>query len=190
MVAQPIATMSEEEYLAFERPHEERHEFRDGQVYEMPHITMPHRRIVFDTAMQLHGQVRATNCEVLFTNMRVKVLATGMYAYPDIIIFCGESRLEDGHEDTLLNPTVLIEVLSPASEGYDRGTKWRHYQEIAALQEYLLIAHHVPMIEHYVRLDDGGWCYRTTRGLEASVELPSVGCTLRLAEVYREVAFE
>ena len=90
MIGQPIATMSEEEYLAFERANEARHEFRDGGVYEMIGITMRHRHMVMSSAMSLHRQVRGTDCDILFTNMRTKVAATGMYAYPDIVAYCGK----------------------------------------------------------------------------------------------------
>ncbi|MFN8511300.1 MAG: Uma2 family endonuclease [Thermomicrobiales bacterium] len=187
MVAPPIATMTEAEYLAFERANEARHEYVKGNVYEMVGITMRHRHIVMNTAMSLHGQLRGTECHVLFTSMRIKIQATGMYAYPDIVAYCGKAELEDDAEDTLLNPTVLIEALSPATQNYDRSTKWVNYQEIKSLQAFLFVGHDAHFIEHYIRLDDRRWTDKTTRGLESAITLPTINCTLALADVYEGV---
>lgn len=190
MVDHPIATMTETEYLAFERANEARHEFRDGNVYEMLGITMRHRHIVMNTAMSLHGQLRGTDCDILFTSMRTKITATGMYAYPDIVAYCGKAQLEDSFEDTLLNPAVLIEVLSPATKDFDRGKKWVHYQELTSLQEYLIIWHDKPGVEHYIREGERVWRYRTTKGINATIELPTIGCRLALADVYAGESLE
>ena len=192
MVAQPIATMREAEYLAFERASEARHEFRDGNVYAMAEIALRHRHIVSSSAFHLHTQLRGTDCTVLITSMRVKVATTGFYAYPNVLVHCGQPRLEDSFANTLLNPMVLIEVLSPASANYDRSTKWLHYQQMESLQEYLLMAHDKPMIEHYVRENARSWIYRTTSGsgLDAIVKLPTIGCTLKLAEAYEQVSLD
>lgn len=189
MVAQPIATMTEGEYLAFERASETKHEYLDGQVYAMAGASVKHGRIIQNTSGSLYNQLRGGPCEAITNDLRVRISATQLNTYPDIVVVCGEPQLTDEHLDTLLNPTVLIEVLSPSTETYDRSTKWLHYQRIESLQEYVLIAQDTPRIDHYAREDGATWRYSATIGLESSVELPAIGCSLALAEVYENVAF-
>jgi Uma2 family endonuclease len=189
MVAQPIATMSEEEYLAFERASETKHEFLDGRVYAMAGASFQHGRIIWNTAGSLYNQLAGGPCQAITNDLRVRVSASRMNTYPDIVVVCGEPRFNDDRPDTLVNPSVLIEVLSPSTESYDRTTKWEHYQTLESLQEYVLIKQDTPRVEHYLRQDDGSWRYTATIGLDASVELPSLGCTLTLAQIYQGVAF-
>ena len=190
MVAQPIATMTEEEYLAFERASETRHEFLDGRVYAMTGASIRHGRIVGNTFSSVHTRLRGGPCEAITNDLRVRVSASRLNTYPDIVIICGEPQLTDDHLDTLLNPTILIEVLSPSTEAYDRGAKWVHYQQIESLQEYVLIAQDSPRVDHYVRQGDGSWRYSATIGLEPAVDLPSIGYSLQLADIYENVAFD
>ncbi|MBL8157275.1 MAG: Uma2 family endonuclease, partial [Anaerolineae bacterium] len=110
--------------------------------------------------------------------------------YPDVVVVCGEPRLLDRHEDTLLNPTVVVEVLSPSTEQYDRGRKFQKYRTLESLREYILVAQDVERIEHYVRQEDGQWLFSDALGSEAVVELPSIQCRLPLNEVYDKVTFE
>ncbi len=189
MVAQPIATMTEEEYLAFERASDEKHEYLDGHIYAMAGASMNHGWIVGDTFGSLRQQLRGGSCRAITNDLRVRVVASRLNTYPDIVVICGEPQLTDDHLDTLLNPTVLIEVLSPSTASHDRGTKWYHYQHIESLQEYVLIAQDSPRIEHYVRQANGTWHYAATIGLESLVELPSINCTLALADVYENINF-
>jgi Uma2 family endonuclease len=189
MVAQLIATMTEEEYLAFERASDEKHEYLDGHVYAMAGASMNHGWVVGDTFGSLREQMRGGPCRAITNDLRVKVSATGMNTYPDIVIICGEPQLTDDHLDTVLNPTVLIEVLSPSTERHDRSVKLVNYQEIESLKEYVLIAQDTPRIDHFRRQEDGSWRYTTTIGLDSVVELPSIGCRLALAEVYQNVSF-
>ncbi len=121
--------------------------------------------------------------------MRVKVSPTGLYTYPDVVVVCGEPRFEDQHVDTLLNPTVIIEVLSDSTAAYDRGEKLAHHRTLQSLNDYLLVAQDQPRIEHYQRQPDGRWLYSSADGLEAQVEITNIGCVLHLAEVYEWVAF-
>ena len=189
MVAPPIATMTEEEYLAFERASEEKHEYLDGRVYAMAGASEPHSAIIASTLFRLYGQLIGRPCRVYPNDMRIKNSVTGLQAYPDLVIVCGERRFVDGRRDVILNPTVLIEVLSPSTENVDRGMKWFHYQHLESLQEYLLIAQDSPRIEHYIRQEDGGWYFSAAIGLESVIELPSINCRLALAEVYENVSF-
>ena len=147
-----------------------------------------HSLITGDTYASLHGQLRKRPCEAYMGDMRVKIGAAGKYVYPDIAVVCGEPRFGDDHVDNLLNPTVIVEVLSPSTEAHDRGEKFDAYRAIESLREYLLIAQDRYHIDHFVRQDDGAWLLRAADGLGASVTLPSIECTLALAEVYEKVA--
>jgi Uma2 family endonuclease len=190
MVAQPIATMTEEEYLALERTSDEKHEYLDGRVYAMAGASLKHGRIIKNTSGRLFSKLLGGPCEAITNDLRVRISATRLNTYPDIVVICNEPQLTDDYLDTLTNPTVLIEVLSPSTENFDRGMKWYHYQHIESLQEYVLIAQDSPRIEHYARQEDGTWRFSATIGLESAVELPSLGCKIALAEVYANVTFD
>jgi Uma2 family endonuclease len=122
--------------------------------------------------------------------MRVRIGEIGSYVYPDIVVVCGTPELEDAELDTLLNPTVIVEVLSPSTEMVDRGTKFQRYRSIPSLREYVLVSQDAYHIEHYVRQDDDQWLFSDAVGEAASLELPSIDCTLALADVYAKVTFE
>lgn len=190
MAAEPKRTMTREEYLAFERASEVKHEFVDGEVYAMAGASERHNLIFGGVFGSLLNQLRGRGCRVYPSDMRVKMEALGLYAYPDLSIVCGPSQFEKDGRDTLLNPAVLIEILSPSTEIYDRTRKFRRYRTIPSFQEYVLIAQDEPTIEHYARQADGQWLYALVEGLEATLTLPTVGCALALAEVYEQVAFE
>lgn len=188
MAAIPEKRWTAEEYLAFERASDEKHEFLDGEVYLMPRANRAHNLITVNTSTTLHVALRQTPYEVYASQMRVKAPGTkGGYLYPDVMVVCGEVQLEDKYLDTLLNPTVIVEVLSSSTESFDRGTKFQHYRVMDSLQEYLLIAQDAAHIEHYARRADGQWLLSDAKGLEAVVELRSVGCRLALADVYNRV---
>jgi hypothetical protein len=121
--------------------------------------------------------------------MRVKIEATNTYVYPDVTVACGELSFEDANVDILLNPTLIVEVLSPSTEAHDRGDKFAHYQSIPSLKEYVLVAQDRPRIEHFVRRENGHWDYSEVRGFDAVMPLPSIDCNLPLAEVYARVTF-
>ena len=121
--------------------------------------------------------------------MRIKVSAI-KYTYPDVSVVCGEPRFADGEFDNLLNPTLIVEVLSDSTEDYDRGTKFKHYMGIGSLQEYVLIAQDEVRVDHYTRQSEGDWWISISTTLEAVVQLPSIGCTLSLSDVYNKVTFE
>jgi Uma2 family endonuclease len=122
------------------------------------------------------------------SNMRMKVSPTGMYTYPDVVAVCGEVSLEDAHNDTLLNPTVIVEVLSDSTEAYDRGEKFAHYRRIESLQEYLLVAQDRVLVEHYVR-QGKLWVLSEESNPDGTVHFASVDCTLSLKEIYDKVEF-
>ena len=182
-------SMTETEYLEFERASESKHEFLGGDVFDITSASRTHNLISGNVFASLHRQLRGKPCEIYYADMRVKVSATGLYTYPDISIVCGEAQFGDEHLDTLLNPTLLVEVLSPFTESYDRGRKFQHYRELPSLQEYVLIAQDNPRIERYLREADGKWQLADAAGLHATLELTSIGCKLSLADVYEQVAF-
>jgi Uma2 family endonuclease len=188
MVAQLKVAVSEEEYLARERAGEDRHEYRRGEIVAMVGASREHNLIVTDTVRSLGTQLRKRPCELYSNDMRLKIATLGKYTYPDIVVVCGEPRFADDYVDNLLNPTVLIEVLSPSTEAYDRGEKFEHYRAIDSLREYLLIAQDRYHIDHFVRQDDGQWLLRDADGLAATLTLASIGCQLALADVYEKVA--
>jgi len=180
------AHVTAEEYLFLERSAPYKNEFHDGQVYAMTGASREHNLIAFNVAGELNSQLKNRPCEAYVSNMRVKVAEARSYHYPDVVVVCGMPQFEDAHVDTLLNPTLLIEVLSPSTEAYDRGGKFAHYRKIPTLNEYLLVAQDQPSIERYLRQGDA-WILTEAVGLEADVPLESIDCVLSLREVYDKV---
>jgi Uma2 family endonuclease len=187
MSALPEQQMTEADYLAFERSSTIKHEFIVGEVYAMSGASEAHNLITGSAYAMLYNQLRGRACKIYPSDMKVRTPATGSYAYPDVTVVCGEAHFADDQRDVLLNPTVIIEVMSPTTERYDRGRKFQHYRELPSLQEYVLIAQDDSHIERFVRQEGGFWQFSEARGLESSLELSSIACTLTLAEVYEQV---
>lgn len=177
------------DYLALERQAATKSEYLNGQIYAMSGASRNHNRITVNLTRRLGNQLSGKPCEPFSGDMRVKVSPTGLYTYPDVVVACGESRFEDDHVDTLLNPTVVIEVLSDSTEAYDRGDKFAHYRALESLTDYLLVAQDKPRIEHYSRQPDGQWLYSVADGLDARIEVAAIDCALALVEVYERVEF-
>jgi len=177
-----------EEYLAQERKAEFKSEYIAGQIVAMSGASREHNLMTANLARVLGSQLLDRPCEVYVSDMRVKVTERGMYTYPDTVVVCDDARFEDEQVDTLLNPTLIVEVLSPSTEAYDRGAKFGYYRQLPSLQEYLLVAQDQVLIEHFVR-EDEGWLLTETADLSEIVQLPSIACELPVAEVYRKVAF-
>ena len=140
-----------EEYLVTERTAEFKSEYRNGQIIAMPGASRQHNLITVNISSGLHAQLLERICEVYTNDMRVKVSDSGLYTYPDVVVVCDEPRFEDNHFDTLLNPTVIVEVLSPSTESYDRHGKFLSYQTLESLQEYILVSQNKVCVEQYVR---------------------------------------
>ena len=201
MMASPIPKKfyTEEEYLEFERAAEEKHEWLDGQIYQvwgMAGASPEHSAITFNVSGLLFPQLRGKNCrafsndmKVRSSEMKVKFNSAGLYSYPDLTVVCGEPQYHDNFSDVLINPQVIIEVLSPATEGFDRGKKFHRFQFNSSLTDYILIAQDEPRIEHYVRQADNRWLLTVTTGLESEANIASIECTLRLSDVYDHVTF-
>jgi len=177
-----------EEYLAAERKATARHEYVDGYVYAMTGASRAHNLITVNLASELITCLRGRPCETYANDMRVKVEPTGLYSYPDVVVVCGPPQLEDEHTDTLLNPTLIVEVLSPSTEAYDRGDKSAHYRQLPSLQEYVLAAQDRPAVERFVR-QEGAWLLAEVKGVDATVTLDAIGCALSLREIYERVDF-
>jgi Uma2 family endonuclease len=178
--------LTPQEYLAFERKATTKHEYLAGEIVAMSGASFAHNFITGDIFGELRAQLQGRRCKAATNNMRVKVSKTGSYFYPDVVVFCGEPQAEDNESDTLLNPTVIIEVLSPSTEARDRGEKFWHYQQLASLQEYVLVSQDRVCVEHYLR--EGAYWLRTEfRALEDIMPLSSIECELRLRDIYNSV---
>ncbi len=182
------AVLSPEEYLVRERKALTKSEYRNGQIHAMPGASRAHNLIVVSTLVELYVQLSNRTCEVYPSDMRVKVSAAGLYTYPDVIVVCDEPRFDDTHFDTLLNPTVLIEVLSPSTAAYDRGEKFASYQKLDSLCEYVLISQDRVRVEHYSRQEQA-WDLTEFHSLSDAFRLVSIGCELSLQAIYAKVQF-
>lgn len=189
MSTQPIPRYTPEQYLAMERAAETKHEYFDGEIFAMSGASRSHVLIAGNLAAALLGQLRDRPCNVYPLDMRVRVSPTGLYTYPDVIVVCGDEQFADDREDTLLNPTVIFEVLSPSTESYDRGRKFRHYRTLDSLREYVLVSQEEPRIEQYARQPGDEWLLHDAAGLDAELTLRSVDVTLRLADVFNKIEF-
>lgn len=189
MSAQPKRLLTPEEYLAIERDVEAKHEFYRGEMFAMGGASREHNLITGNVGASLHAQLANRPCEAYQNDMRVKVSASGLYTYPDVVVTCEKPRFEDDKFDTLLNPQSIIEVLSDTTEKYDRGKKFEFYRQIDSLREYALISQDRAHIELFTKGDDGVWKLSEATGLDATIELAAIGCRLSLADVYAKVSW-
>jgi Uma2 family endonuclease len=183
-------TWTVEQYLEMERASEEKHEYLNGEIYLMAGGTGNHNAINMNTGGSLVTQLRKTPCITYSSDQRVHITATGLYTYPDITVVCDPPLWRDNRRDTLLNPTLIVEVLSPSTENYDRTKKFRHYRTLASLKEYVLISQDEPRIERYLRQPNDEWLFTEIIGLDMVLELPSIQCSLALTDVYDKINFE
>ncbi|MBX9625939.1 MAG: Uma2 family endonuclease [Gemmataceae bacterium] len=181
--------LTEDEYLAIDRAAEVRSEFYDGVMSAMSGAKMPHNRAKDNLAFRLNAALVGGPCYAVTSDMRVKVRATGFIAFPDVVVVCGEAEYEGDRTDILLNPAVLVEVLSDSTAGYDRGFKRRQYKQIPGLREYVLVAQDEPAVDRYARRPDGTWVHTDFVGLDAVLEFAGVPARVRLADIYAGVTF-
>jgi Uma2 family endonuclease len=192
----PPARFTMAAYLTFERAAEERHEYLDGLIYAMAGESENHGRICVNLTASLVPQLRGSGCEVFSKDTKVLCgpyrahTREGLYAYPDLVVVCGAGQYHDQARDVLLNPTVLLEVLSPSTEAFDRGEKFDRYRHwLPSLRDYVLVAQERPTLDHYHRTAPDQWTLTTGRGRDASLVLATIGARLSLREVYERVAF-
>ncbi len=180
--------ISREEYLANERDSTTKNEYLDGHIYAMAGASREHNIITVNISTILNLQLREKPCEVYANDMRLKVTATGLYTYPDVAVACNQPQFEDSHLDTLLNPTIIFEVLSDSTEAYDRGEKFAHYRRIESLKEYVLVAQDQIRIEHFLRHGDQ-WLLTELNSMDKVLRLNSIDCELPLRDIYAKIIF-
>ena len=179
-------TYTPAEYLALERAAETRSEYIYGHIYAMAGASREHSLIVGNLSRIVGQQLLEGDCEVHSSEVRVRVSQTGLYTYPDVAIACGPIEFEDDHVDTLLNPVVIIEVLSPSTEAYDRGEKFAHYRRLDSLKEYILVSQDRVRVERYVRQGER-WVLSELSIPDDVLEFAALDCRIKLSEIYRKV---
>ena len=188
MSSLPHIRLTPDEYLAAERRATYKSEYVAGEVFAMSGATLRHSLIATNIAAELRQRLKGRDCTVHASDLRVGTPA-GNYFYPDVVVVCGEPVYADDHRDTILNPILIVEVLSDSTPDYDRGGKFAQYRRLASLQEYLVVAQTAPCVEHHTRQADGCWLLHETSDLTAVLTLDSSGCQLPLAEIYDKVSF-
>ncbi len=186
-----------EQYLAWERQAEERSEFIDGEIYAMAGESGAHADISMNLAGMLQSQLKGTDCRARTKDTKVRSGALaehfgkGMISYPDMVVICGEPEYHDDKKDIVLNPKVVLEVLSDSTEEFDRGVKFARYRNFnPSLTDYILISQKEPRVEHYLRLENGEWLLREYIGLESTFDIASINCHISQAYLYDRVDFE
>jgi Uma2 family endonuclease len=180
--------LAPEQYLALERNADHRSEYVNGHIFAMAGAGKRHNQITFNIAVSLGTQLKGRKCIAYASDMRIKISQTSLYTYPDIVATCHEPLFEDTELDTLLNPSLIVEVLSNSTEAYDRGAKFAHYRRLPSLQEYLLIAQNHVCVEQFIRKDDQ-WTLTETDHRETAIQLDSINCILYLSDIYDKVQF-
>ena len=183
----PKTFLTEEQYLEIERKAEFKSEYFNGEMFAMAGAREAHNLIVWHLMRDFGNHLRNRNCRAYSSEMRVRVKPNGLYTYPDVAAVCGEPRFLDEQRDTLLNPDVIVEVLSPTTEAYDRGRKFDWYRGLDSLREYLLLATDRVHADLYTRQPDNRWLLTSADSLEDSLTIESVGVSLKLADLYEKV---
>lgn len=187
MSSQPQRRWTADEYLALERSAERRSEFLDGEIFTIAGASRRHALIVSNLVGELRAALADRRCLVFSSDLRLRVTPTGLYTYPDVMVACGNVEFADEQEDTLLNPALIIEVLSPSTEDWDRGGKFGHYRTIESVREYLLVEQQRPHLELYTRQTDGRWVFSETGPTSSNIELASLGLTLAIDAIYAKL---
>jgi Uma2 family endonuclease len=186
-----VPRLTPEQYLEMERKAEFKSEYFDGEMFAMSGGLLPHALVSAALVIAIGVALRGRNCRVAGSDLRIGVSKSGPFFYPDATVYCGEPQLADDFKDTLLNPTLVIEVLSPSSEAYDRGKKFAAYRKIDSLREYVLVSQNEALIESYVRQPDTSspkWTLTEFSGKDAVCSLKSIAVEIALAEIYRDIA--
>jgi len=187
MASEPLHRVSVEEYLALERQSEAKYEYLNGEIFAMAGASRAHNRIVLNLGIALDGQLKSRGCEIFVSEMRVAVPSANLITYPDVVVSCGNPQFADEGADTLLNPTLIVEVLSPSTESYDRGTKFGYYRTLPFFVEYLLLAQDRVCAERFVKQQSGDWLLTAVNRFEDVLDLHSIGCTLAMRDAYDRV---
>lgn len=189
MLPEPSKTTTRKAYLCSERNADVKSEFLDGEIFAMAGASREHNLIAANIVRELGNQLLDRPCNAYSSDLKVRIERVNTYTYPDITVACDPEQFEDRHRDVLLNPLVIIEILSESTEAYDRGRKFAHYQFIPSLLEYILISQHLPRVERFIRQKDATWIYSRYDGMNDIVSIESVGCELAVSEIYRKISF-
>lgn len=185
------ALCAPEDYLRFERESTERHEFLDGEIYQMAGESLAHSRVCVNLAGEVRNELKGKSCEPLSPNMKVRTSTANLFSYPDLTIVCGAPVFHDAKKDVLTNPKVIFEVLSPSTAEYDRTTKFQRYRMgNETLTDYILVSQDKPFVEHFTKEQNGNWLYRSHAEMSDVLKIKTVGCEINLAEIYDRVEFE
>lgn len=187
MASHPKDMLTPEEYIAIERSSEFKSEYFAGETFAMAGGSRRHNLVAGNINRILGTQLLERDCNVYNSDLRVKISSVGKYTYPDASVACAEEQFEDEDEDTLLNPIVIIEVLSKSTEAYDRGKKWEHYQRLDSLCDYLLVSQTPYRVEQFTRQRGGSWNYTEYVGESEVIDIKSIGCTLLLRDIYAKL---
>lgn len=181
--------LTPEEYLEIERAAEFKSDYYDGHMYAMPGGSLRHAILIASVARELGNALKDRPCTVVSSDLRLRVGSGRLYTYPDVAVFCGAPKLADQHQDILLNPTLIAEVLSPSTERCDRGVKWTQYRTIESLQEYALVSQTEPRVEIFRRQAGGQWLFVDFSGLDAVCRFESLDCAIALSDIYHNISF-
>jgi Uma2 family endonuclease len=181
---------TEAEFLAFEQDSPSKHEFLDGEIYDMAGASPQHISLNTNIVASLGTQLRQRPCYVMANDMRLKVPRITLYTYPDVMVVCGQRLYDAQDKNALINPTLIIEVLSKSTEQYDKGLKFEHYKMIESLQAYLLVSQYKLSVEYHTRQNDNTWAMTKFTALSDTLMLTVIGCQLSLEDVYDKVEFE
>ena len=193
----PVFTV--EDYLEIDREADERYEFIDGEIYAMAGESGEHGDICVNLVGELYSDLKDTNCRMRAKDTKVRSgmfplkrpLVKGMISYPDLVVICGEPEYHDEFRDVILNPQVIVEVLSESTEQFDRGEKFHRYQLWnPTLTDYILVSQDKPLVEHYIRQADGSWKFYFYDGLEREFTIESINSRLKLADIFYRIEFE
>ena len=187
MATAPKHRLTVAEYLDFEQTSEVKHEFLNGEIFAIVGASEPHNLIAWNISGELRSRLKQRPCRAYSSDMRVKVDRTGLYTYPDVTALCGDPLFEEGGRHTLLNPQLIVEVLSESTEAYDRGKKFAHYRHIESLGQYLLVSQDARLVESFTRHDDGQWMLAAFDRADDVISLTSLNCELPLSEIYDKV---
>jgi Uma2 family endonuclease len=191
MATDALPRFTEEHYLSLERQSETKSEYYNGEIFAMSGASFPHNCLQIDLALAIGPRLLSRECDVLGSDQRLKIQATGLITYPDLIVLCGPPQFaENAVKDTLVNPALIAEVLSPSTESYDRGKKFLHYRQIPSLRDYLLVSQDRVLVEHFTRQPDDSWTFRAYPNREDILPLLNFSIEIPLRDIYRRVTFE
>jgi Uma2 family endonuclease len=190
MSAHPRPHLNPEEYLAIDRAADLKSEYYDGRMYAMAGGSVRHGVIIPNLYGELGQALKGKSRTLLSNDVRLRVAPKGLYTYPDAMVVCGTIQATDDHHDTVLNPALIVEVLSPSTEAYDRGFKFEQYRSLESLREYALVSQRRPCVEIYRRREQSEWVLHSFIGLDARCQFESIACAIDLSEIYRNVTFD